>query len=322
MSTPRLSMATFSFSVVICTLNRCETLKKTLDAAFRLKADQLEIIVVNGPSTDGTDDLLNACGDRIKVLHNAIANVSKSRQIALAHATGDIIVSLDDDVIPPEDWLLRLGAIYDREGEKCGAVGGIILDKTQGENVVQYAYGYTNLISRDRVFKDKVFQFANQGLPGWFPMLMGANASYRREALERIGGFDEFYEYFLEETDVCLRLVQAGYRIYYTDVEVEHYPEKSHNRRNQKWLTCWYSIAKNTTYFALKYGLQEMVFPIFAIQLASLLMYRCFLRILRLKLLYNIPNRELVHYIQQAIAGIKAGWIAGMALNQVPKNNS
>jgi GT2 family glycosyltransferase len=308
-------MTLLSFSVVVCTLNRAKTLQKALDAALSLKASQVEIIVVNGPSTDGTDQLLKSYGDRINVLQNPDANVSKSRQIALKQATNDIIVSLDDDVIPPEDWLLRLGEVYDREGEKCGAVGGIILDKTQGDDVVQYAYGYTNVISRDRVYKDKAFRFANQRSPQWFPMLMGANSSYRRTVLEQIGGFDEFYEYFLEETDICIRLVQAGYRICYTDVEVEHYPEKSHNRQDQKWLTCWYSIAKNTTYFALKYGFKETVLPIFVLQLAALLTYRCFLRILRLKLLYSLPSRELFSYFGQAIAGIKAGWKSGMALH-------
>jgi glycosyltransferase involved in cell wall biosynthesis len=308
-------MTTLSFSVVVCTLNRAKTLQKALDAALNLKARQVEIIVVNGPSTDETDCLLQTYGDRIQVLQNPNANVSQSRQIALEHATGDIIVSLDDDVIPPEDWLLRLGEVYDREGEKCGAVGGIILDKTQGEDVVQYAYGYTNVMSRDRVYKDKEFQFADQRSPHWFPMLMGANSSYRREVLEQIGGFDEFYEYFLEETDICIRLIQAGYRICYTNVEVEHYPQKSHNRQNQKWLTCWYSVAKNTTYFALKYGFKKVAFPSFVVQLAGLLTYRCFLRILRLKLIYHLPNRELVSYFGQAIAGIKAGWKAGWVLH-------
>jgi glycosyltransferase involved in cell wall biosynthesis len=307
-------MSNLSFSVVICTLNRCESLKRTLDAALKLKADWLEIIVVNGPSEDNTSQLLNEYSDRIVVFKNDIANISKSRQIALIHAKGSIIVSLDDDVIPPENWLLKIGEVYDREGELCGAVGGIILDKTRGEDVVQYAYGYTNLISRDKVFKDKEFQFLTQNLQNWFPMLMGANSSYRRSALETIGGFDEFYEYFLEETDVCVRLTKAGYRIHYTNVEVDHYPAKSHNRKNQKWLTCWYSIAKNTTYFAIKHGLEKTLFPIFIVRLASLLTYRCFLRIIRLKLFSGVSSHEFFHYVEQTIEGIKTGWVHGMHL--------
>jgi glycosyltransferase involved in cell wall biosynthesis len=307
-------MSNLSFSVVICTLNRCESLKRTLDAALKLKADWLEIIVVNGPSEDNTSQLLNEYSDRIVVFKNDIANISKSRQIALAHAKGSIIVSLDDDVIPPEDWLLKIGEVYDREGELCGAVGGIILDKTRGDDVVQYSYGYTNLISRDIVFKDKEFRFSNQKSQNWFPMLMGANSSYRRCALGKIGGFDEFYEYFLEETDVCVRLIKAGYRIHYTNVEVDHYPAKGHNRKNQQWLTCWYSIAKNTTYFAIKHGLEKNFFPVFIIRLASLLTYRCFLRILRLKLLYGISNYEFFCYVEQTIEGIKVGWSHAMNL--------
>lgn len=73
----------------------------------------------------------------------------------------------------------------------------------------------------------------------------------------QIGYFDEFYEYFLEETDACLRLLNAGYTIHHTDVTVDHYVQPSHNRRDRRHLTCWYALAKNTTYFALKRGCQR-----------------------------------------------------------------
>ncbi len=308
-------MNTLSFSVVICTLNRCESLSKTLEAAINLQGDNFEIIVVNGPSEDETHKLLAKYKNRIKILHNPIANVSKSRQIALLNSTGDIIVSLDDDVIPPPDWLLKLGEVYQREGDLCGAVGGIILDKTKGSHVVQYAYGSTTLIGEQKVLKDKESLLLSGTDKGWFPMLMGANASYRREALIKIGGFDEFFEYFLEETDVCLRLIQAGYQIHYTDVTVEHYPGQSHNRIDQIHLTCWHSLAKNSTYFALKHGFKKIPFPLLVIRLTKVLIRRCFLRILRLKLTHNLSNSVLSSYIQQAIEGIRVGWNAGISLH-------
>ena len=100
---------------------------------------------------------------------------------------------------------------------------------------------------------------------------MGANASYRREALLKIGYFDEFFEYFLEETDVCLRLLESGYTVDYIDASVDHYVQPSHNRRDRRHLTCWYSLAKNTTYFALKHGCQYVYSPVFLIRLLTLL---------------------------------------------------
>ncbi len=303
-------MSTLSFSIVICTLNRSESLRKTLEAAINLQGN-FEIIVVNGPSTDDTNKLLYEYKEHIKVFNNPIANISKSRQIALLNSKGDIIVSLDDDVIPPPDWLKRLGAVYEREGNFCGAVGGIVLDKTKGSHVVQYARGSTTLIGEQQVIKDSKSLLSDGIDAGWFPMLMGANASYRREALIKIGGFDEFFEYFLEETDVCVRLTLSGYQIHYTDVTVEHYPGKSHNRIDQKHLTCWYSLAKNSTYFAIKHGFKKTPFAILIARLSKILIRRCFLRILRLKFTHNLDNSHLSQYILEAFRGIGIGWKAG-----------
>ncbi len=45
-----------------------------------------------------------------------------------------------------------------------------------------------------------------------FPTAMGCNMAFRRSALAWVGGFDPFYQYFLEETDVVWRILSAGHR--------------------------------------------------------------------------------------------------------------
>jgi hypothetical protein len=304
-----------TFSIVICTLNRCESLKKTLEATKKLQGASFEIIVVDGPSTDNTTKVLKEYEQDIKVLKNPLPNISVSRNLALESAEGEIIVSVDDDVIPPPNLLIQLMEIYQNAGDKCAAVGGVVLDKTRNPSVVQFACGKTNLIGEQKVSRD--IQAIPHNLPddqNWFVTLMGANASYKRNALVKIGGFDNFFEYFLEETDVCVRLVQAGYQIHQTDITVDHYPAKSHNREDQKHLTCWYSLAKNTTYFALKHGFLKIPFPILVIRLALLIFRRCFLRILRLKLTHNLPLPILWKYIKESLEGVYIGWNAGFAL--------
>lgn len=149
---------------------------------------------------------------------------------------------------------------------------------------------------------------------------MGANASYKQAALVQIGYLDEFFEYFLEETDACLRLLDAGYTIHHTDITVNHYVQPSHNRRDRRHLTCWYALAKNTTYFALKHGCQRCVYsPVFLMRLTALLIYRCLLRILRLKLMHHLSNALLLQYIREAIAGVGVGWKAGLQFHH-PKS--
>jgi len=79
--------------------------------------------------------------------------------------------------------------------------------------------------------------------------------------------------------------------------------------------THWYSLAKNTTYFALKHGYQKLPLPIFLIRLTLLLIYRCLLRILRLKFTHNLPFSLLGQYIQESILGVCHGWEAGIKLH-------
>jgi hypothetical protein len=114
-----------------------------------------------------------------------------------------------------------------------------------------------------------------------------------------------------------LRLIQSGYEVHYADVAVDHYPQPSHNRIDQKHLTCWYSLGKNTTYFALKHGFKKVPYPIFFARLVLILTYRCLLRILRLKFTHHLPNSTLINYIQQAFDGIRAGWTAGINLHKL-----
>jgi hypothetical protein len=53
--------------------------------------------------------------------------------------------------------------------------------------------------------------------------LSGASMMMRRETLERVGGFDETYFLYFEETDLCLRVKQAGWDIWYVpDSRVMH----------------------------------------------------------------------------------------------------
>ncbi|MGG2383090.1 glycosyltransferase family 2 protein, partial [Salmonella enterica] len=49
----------------------------------------------------------------------------------------------------------------------------------------------------------------------YYPSLLGTNSSFRSSALRAIGGFDHAFAYLLDETDVCLRLVDAGWRVLY-----------------------------------------------------------------------------------------------------------
>ncbi|MBD2451338.1 glycosyltransferase family 2 protein [Nostoc sp. FACHB-152] len=311
-------MLYLSTSVIICTLDRSKFLPKVMSAVSRWRDSFQELIVVVGPSQDSTDLVLLEYQDIInKIILTDHRNVSVARNLGLKAATGDIIFYLDDDVIPPDNWIDLHLQIYQKYGVSCGCVGGAVVDKTQQNFSLQFARGVNSRLSESRPVLAKAETDSYISNPHWFPAIMGANASYKREALVKIGYFDEFFEYFLEETDVCLRLQDSGYTIHYIDEPVEHYVQPSHNRRDRRHLTCWYSLAKNTTYFALKHGCKTLPLPVFIIRLTLLLIYRCLLRILRLKLTHDLPFDLLLQYIYESILGVYHGWAAGIKLHNV-----
>jgi len=70
-----------------------------------------------------------------------------------------------------------------------------------------------------------------------------------------ISGFDEEYEYFLDETDVCVRIIDSGYKIVQiANAFVHHKFLPSHMRNVTKATTHHYPILKNSLYFSLKYA--------------------------------------------------------------------
>jgi GT2 family glycosyltransferase len=94
------------------------------------------------------------------------------------------------------------------------------------------------------------------------PTAAGANMSFRRELVDRLGGFDERYtaNAFRWETDFSLRVLRAGYRIRY-DPEarvVHHYGtpggcDNGHLLGRTPASHDWYEpFFRNNTYFALK----------------------------------------------------------------------
>lgn len=307
-------------SITICTADRCNSIEKTLQSLELISYQNFEVIIIDASSNRDTIEMLGTLSSKISFKFKSLKvepkNISFSRNKGIKLASGSIIAFLDDDAIPPPHWLEQLLFTYSLHGDKCAGVGGTVRDLTRSGYPLQFRRGISSVISETIPIRSFDAPNYNQSQGFWYNGFMGTNSSYRKELLEKINGYDEFFDYFLDETDVCLRLIQAGYDIQHTDVVVDHYPQPSHNRLDQKHLTCWYSLAKNTTYFALKHGFKKVFFPILLTRLTSLLIRRCLLRILRLKFTHSLPNSTLLKYIKQSVEGTRVGWTAGMDLHR------
>ncbi|HYE37152.1 glycosyltransferase family A protein [Methylocaldum sp.] len=84
-------------SVVIPAYNAMAFLRQTLDSVLAQTYDNLEVIVVDDGSTDGTSDLLHGYGERITVLRQANAGQAAARNYGARVARGDMLAFLDSD---------------------------------------------------------------------------------------------------------------------------------------------------------------------------------------------------------------------------------
>lgn len=236
-------------SIVICTYNRAPFLNRTLKSLSKLEYKNFEVIVVNGPSTDETDSILDKYKNSIKIAKNEITNLSISRNIGIRLSAGDIIAFIDDDAIPDKYWLNDIVSLY--TDKTIGGVGGKVYGP--GDNHFQFERGYVDIWGNsDGKYVGPDYNDPNGDR---FNMMLGTNATFSKEALIKVCGFDEYYDYFHDESDLCLRIIQAGYKILnHDEAYIHHEYAKSHIRKST-FDSCrlnWYPIIKNKVYFAIK----------------------------------------------------------------------
>lgn len=232
-----------TLSVVVCTYNRRQHLERLLGYLRHQRCPAFEVIVVDGPSTDGSKQLLDTVAHEVKLAHNPERNLSMSRNLGLELADGDVVAFIDDDALPFDDWAWRLLAEYNARPLTTAGLGGPV-----------YYAGTFRFQAEDNGINrfaqaEGGFDARRLGRDGWYRYNTGTNASFVTRTLREHGGFDEQYDYFLDESDVCFRLQRAGLLIGYApEVVVRHDFAQSHNRQGRMNYN-WATICKNTAYF-------------------------------------------------------------------------
>ena len=241
-------------SVIINTDGRAKALAVCLDSLRYLRHPNFEVVVVTGPTKDNTQEILTDWKGRIKIGHCPERNLSRSRNIGVELASGDFIGFLDDDSVPEPEWLDHVMPAF--ADSTVGVAGGFLHDHTG--KAYQWRFGTLDRFgTADQTWERPAeeFNFPNSFN---FPHVM-ANSVFRRSAVTEVGGFDEEFEYFLDESDIICRIVDHGWRVAQLDQGFVHHKFMSSAIRNEsRVLTSWFSIVKNKTYFSLVNGAKHL----------------------------------------------------------------
>ena len=200
-------------SLIICSRNP-KLLKRCVEAIEKHTAYvHREIVIVQHHTGDmaAMDSLLDsyAC---VRALYSGPFNFAAMNNLGAQHATGDVLVFLNDDVEPLEpEWLTALLAQANRPG--VAAVGAKLIYPS---GAVQHAGIVTGIMEGAGHLHRHTF-----GSPywNWLPFtrnvsaVTGACLAIRSGLFRELGGFDEAFPVNYNDVDLCLRARQAGYEV-------------------------------------------------------------------------------------------------------------
>lgn len=241
-------------SVVVVSRERPDALKRCLLGVAQLRYPMFEVVVVADKAGVTAASTLPFSAT-LKIVSFDQANISQARNLGLSHAAGEIIAFIDDDAVPEPSWLTHLIAPFSRD--TVAAAGGFV----RARNGISFQYkarsvdrfGATEEIE---VNEDRATVFTPKS--GRAIKTEGTNMAVRRDVLVALEGFDPAFAFFLDETDLNLRLARNGYATAIVPLaQVHHGFAQSARRRTDRVPRDLFDIGASWAVFQRKYLPQE-----------------------------------------------------------------
>ena len=125
-----LSLPTAGMTVVVCTRDRTDGLRRCISTLQRVTHDPVEILVVdNAPSSSRTRDLVAALAStdtRLRYTCEPLAGLSRARNHGLMQATHDIVAFTDDDTVVDPGWPTALASGFATD-QRPACVTGLVV---------------------------------------------------------------------------------------------------------------------------------------------------------------------------------------------------
>jgi len=164
------------------------------------RQNEVEIIVVNNVSTDRTGEVA-AAFPQVKVVDEPHKGIVWARRAGYLASSGDLIANIDADTTLPAGWLDEVLNEFSADSKLIALSGPhVYQDLSLGMRFLVSFFYY--LAYFFYILSRFVFHIGS--------MLQGGNFIIKREAIEKIHGFDTTIEFYGEDTDLARRLYKIG----------------------------------------------------------------------------------------------------------------
>jgi GT2 family glycosyltransferase len=208
-------------SVVVVAYNNRDSLRECLDSLLGTLPPASELLVIDNASTDGSPELVEENYPTFSVIRNRVnLGFAGGSNLAGAEARGEYIVFLNPDTTTAPGWLEKLLAPLEEDFRVGLTTPQILLMRSPG---VINACGNDIHLSGLTLCRGAGLKEGTLASRAIISAVSGAAFAIRRELFNQVGGFDERFFMYLEDTDLSWRCRLAGYDcIYVPDSVVYH----------------------------------------------------------------------------------------------------
>jgi len=217
-------------SVIIVTRNTCELTRAAVQSVLGSRDPfAKEIFVMDNGSTDGTTAVFAREYPRVQLVRSETnLGFARAGNLAAERASGKFLLLLNSDARLEPEALAR-AVTWMRANPDCAVAGAQLLnaDGSRQNSIANFPTLATELLNKSllrRLFPAR-FPGKEQKFSGPIEVetVVGAFMLIRKSAWDSLGGLDERFFFFFEETDFCLQVRRQGRRVMHLpDVYVQH----------------------------------------------------------------------------------------------------
>ena len=236
-------------SVILCTYNRCESLRTALQSVAACRFPDpasWEVLVVDNNSKDQTravvEEFVRQYPGRFRYLFEPQPGKSHALNSGIQEARGDILAFMDDDVTVDPGWLQTLTNVL--QSPEFAGVGGRILPERSFAPPA-----WLSMENRYALAPLAIFDLGTEAHQLPEPPF-GTNMAFRKEMFVKYGGFRKDLgprpgsEIRGEDTEFGDRILLAGERLWYEPAAVVYHSLPANRLRKEYFLKWWYDKAR------------------------------------------------------------------------------
>ncbi len=200
---------------MVVTYNSRKFISECLDSVFRQFNPEMEVVIVDNDSTDGSAELIKSKYRKVKIIENREnLGAAFARNQAIANSQGKWVVTLDSDIVLGDNFFTTFRHLQTVRDTKIGMVIPNILN-SDGSRI--YSQGaYLSFLKRIYDYgRGKPVNFSGKK-PAKVIGPCSAAAFYRRKMLEEVkeatGYFDRRFFFLIEDVDLAWRGKRAGWK--------------------------------------------------------------------------------------------------------------